>query len=231
LSVRLVLSSSAVFSKSPSTSVSPPEVLSEAQRDRRESEIDRLRDKHPDGTDEDLSRRVGSFHPHLGWICCISAVRGGPEEIGEPKSWTAASREEESRLLDQFWADVHVIGRHHDKNGKQLRWVTFNGKQFDVPFLTARTVASGLAPTRKDITNTYPYDHEPHADLMGPWPSSSYSLEGLCSFLGAETPKGEVDGSMVAKMTRERGLEEVAEYCEGDAVATLRCAQEASVLL
>ncbi len=133
--------------------------------------------------------------------------------------------------LDQFWADVHAIGQHVEKRRGELRWVTFNGKNFDVPFLTARTVARGLAPTRKDITSTYPFDHDPHTDLMGLWPNSNYSLEDLCSFLGVESPKGEVDGSQVAELTREGEIETVARYCEGDVVATLRCAQEVSVLL
>jgi len=43
-----------------------PDDLSDPQRDRRESEIDRLRSNNPDGTDEYLSRQAGSFHPHLG---------------------------------------------------------------------------------------------------------------------------------------------------------------------
>lgn len=209
----------------------PSDTLPEAQQERLGNEVERLRDRSSEESDEALHRQAGSFHPHLGWICCISAVRGGPNKIEDPKSWTADSPEEEEALLDQFWADIHAIGRHHDRNREDLRWITFNGKDFDVPFLTARTVADGLAPTRKDIINTYPYDHEPHADLMGIWPGSDYSLEGLCSFLGVESPKDEIDGSMVAELTRDGRLDEVAEYCEGDAVATLRCAQEVAVLL
>nr|WP_272505801.1 hypothetical protein [Salinibacter ruber] len=97
--------------------------------------------------------------------------------------------------------------------------------------MTSRTVANGLAPTREDIMHTYPYSHEPHADLIGLWPNSNYSLEGLCSFLDVDLPKDEVDGSMVAELTRDGQIQEVAAYCEGDAVATLRCGQEVSVLL
>ena len=210
----------------------PSEALPDAQQERLRSEVERLRERSPEKSEEALHRQAGSFHPHLGWICCISAVRGSSSGgVEEPKSWTAASPEEEEALLDQFWADVHAIGRHHDRSREDLRWVTFNGKGFDVPFLTARTIANGLAPTRKDITHTYPYDHDPHADLMGIWQSSNYSLEGLCSFLGVDAPKDEVDGSMVAELTRDGRIGEVADYCEGDAVATLLCAQETSVLL
>jgi predicted PolB exonuclease-like 3'-5' exonuclease len=209
----------------------PTESLPDAQQERLSNEVERLRERSPDKDDEALHRQAGSFHPHLGWICCISAVRGDANDMEEPKSWMTASPDEEEELLDRFWADVHAIGRHHDRNREELQWVPFNGKNFDVPFLTARTVANGLAPTRKDITNTYPYDHDPHADLMGIWQSSNYSLEELCSFLGVDAPKDEVDGSMVAELTRDGRIGEVAEYCEGDAVATLRCAQEASVLI
>jgi hypothetical protein len=209
----------------------PPETLPDTQQERLSSEVDRLRDGSPDESEEALHRQAGSFHPHLGWICCISAVRGNTNGMEEPKSWTASSPGEEAGLLDQFWADIHAIGHHHDQNREKLQWVTFNGKNFDVPFLTARTVANGLAPTREDIVHTYPYDHDPHADLMGLWPGSNYSLEGLCSFLGVEPPKDEVDGSMVAELTRDGRIEEVATYCEGDAIATLRCAQEVSVLI
>jgi hypothetical protein len=207
------------------------ETLPSAQQERLGSEVERLREQSPGEDEEALHRQAGSFHPHLGWICCISAVRGGPDGMEEPKSWTAASPAGEEDLLDQFWADIHAIGRHHDQSGKDLQWVTFNGKDFDVPFLTSRTVANGLMPTREDITHTYPYGHEPHADLMGLWPNSNYSLEGLCSFLDVDPPKDDVDGSMVAELTRDGQIQEVAEYCEGDAVATLRCGQEVSVLL
>ncbi len=79
--------------------------------------------------------------------------------------------------------------------------------------LTARTVAAELAPTREDITNTYPFSHEPHADLMGLWSGSNYSLGDLCSFLGLESPKADVDGSQVAELTREGEIEIVVRYC------------------
>jgi hypothetical protein len=76
-----------------------------------------------------------------------------------------------------------------------LRWVTFNGKRFDAPLLTAGTAAAGLTPTRTDLIKTYPFRHSSHADLMTLWQEPNYSLEGLSNFSGADRKEPPADGS------------------------------------
>jgi hypothetical protein len=186
-------------------------------------EIAHKLDRNPEMDEADASRLVRSVHPFLGWICCISAVSGSLQSNtldggpNEPVSWTAASMDKEAALLESFWQAVARFP-------KGTRWATFNGKRFDVPFVEARSAAHGIAPTRQDLRNTYPYGHTPHADLAWLWPQH-YSLEGLCGLLDVPSPKSGVDGSGVADLVASGRIGEVAAYCERDVVATFRCTQ------
>lgn len=201
----------------------PVDSFSEAQRARFDERLAKRRAKRPDEDEDAAARLVRSLHPLLGWVCCISAVRGpvdGP--ANRPKSWTAASPEEESELLDRFWDDIQHISR----NAPAIRWVTFNGKGFDVPFVEARSLHHGITPVNNSLLDTYPYNDAPHLDLMGLWPMPM-SLSQLCELLGVDSPKDEGDGSGVADLVAAGDINKVARYCEKDVEAVYACAQKA----
>lgn len=193
------------------------DAFTDAQQHRYDWELRIRSNRRPDEPRSEASRRVRSFHPFLGWICCISAVSGtvdgGPNE---PCTWTAATPDTESVLLARYWEAVTGFG--------SVRWVTFRGKAFDVPFLTARTIHHGLRPTRSDLIDTYPYRHSPHADLSGLWPQV-YSLNDLCAHVGVDSPKQEMDGSQVAAAVEDGRINEVAEYGRKEVLATFQCLQ------
>lgn len=194
----------------------PLDSLSEMQRKRYERELKYKLNQKPDMDEGEASRLVRSVHPFLGWICCISAVsgtlEGGPNK---PVSWMAEDPDEEGALLERFWEAVASFP-------PDTVWTTFNGKRFDVPFVEARSVRHGLMPSRRDLLDTYPYKHRPHADLARLWPVH-YALGGLCSLLGVPSPKGAIDGSQVARCVDEGRIDAVARYCEEDVVATFAC--------
>ena len=199
----------------------PIERMTEAQRARFQKELKRQLARTPDMSEDTAGKLVRSVHPMLGWICCISAVRGTEEDHGQPRTWTADTIEDESSMLMQFWNDV--------KPFKGITWVTFNGKRFDVPFLLARSVHYRLTPTRNDLLQTYPYRHHPHLDLMTVWPQS-YSLNDLCDHLCVPSPKSDMDGSHVADAVSMGRIDDVATYCAADVTATLACVQAMPIL-
>jgi 3'-5' exonuclease len=195
----------------------PEEKFSGAQRHRLEQEMERHARLRPELGEAELSRMARSLHPHLGWICCISAVSGrldgGPNT---PKSWTAPDPAAERLLLRGFWGG---IGRF--PHGSTI-WVTFNGKRFDVPFLMTRSAHHHIEPSRRDILSRNPYRNRPHIDLACIWPQPC-SLEGMCDILGIATPKSSMDGSAVADAVMSGLVDAVARYCEQDVLATMRC--------
>ncbi|MEM6328361.1 MAG: ribonuclease H [Bacteroidota bacterium] len=169
----------------------------------------------PEADRDDLSRKVRSLHPMLGWICCISCVRlGAGDQPAEPKSYTAHLRGHESGLLSQFWADIAKVG--------PALWVTYNGKRFDADWLRVRSAAHGIVPSRRDILDRYPFRHEPHCDLSRVFDCRS-GLDDLCDLLGVTSPKGEMHGGIVAEAVAGGRIEDVAAYCEADVRATLEC--------
>ena len=202
----------------------PLEDFSPIQKERYEKELKREEERNPDQPEEESSKRVRSFHPYLGWVCCVSVVRGKLSSgLGEPMSWTATSPENENYLLMEFWEAVDAVT--NELNGLNHKWVwtTFNGKDFDVPFLTARSAHHGISPTSSKLLDSYPYGHNPHADLQTIWPSSNYGLDDMCAHLGVESPKEAIDGSEVAQAVSDGRMDEVKAYCERDAIATYRC--------
>lgn len=202
----------------------PLAMLTGVQRERYEEEMRRSAGRKPDLDATERCRLVRSVHPLLGWICCISAVSGTLSgQVNDPVSWTAKNEDEEAELIHAFWTAVAGFS-------KGVTWVTFNGKRFDVPFLLARSARWSVAPTRRDLTDTYPYNDRPHTDLSNLWPVS-YSLADLCEHLYVDSPKAGFDGSEVAAAVESGRIEEVREYCERDVVATLKCLQATRAIL
>jgi hypothetical protein len=202
----------------------PLSALSSEQRSRYRAELKYRMGRDEELSEDDASRLVRSLHPFLGWICCIAVAFFDGDGHILTKSRVAATPEDEYDLLQAFWTNVASYP-------SRAQWVTFNGKRFDVPFTQARSIMHGLAPSRTDITDTYPFNHRPHADLLTVWPSLHYRLEELCAHLGVTPSKSDMSGAGVADAVAAGRIDEVATYCEADARATLECWQAAQALI
>jgi 3'-5' exonuclease len=180
--------------------------------------VKREMERDPSLTEEEASRKVRSLSPFLGWVCCIAAVSGALSGGHRaPRNWSCSELDGEGDLLRRFWSDVAAVPT-------SVVWVTFNGKRFDAPYLLARSLRHGIAPTQRQLLDRYPYRLRPHADLAWVWPRQC-SLDGLCDHLGVASSKGTMMGADVAGAVARGGIVEVAQYCEADTVATLECLQ------
>ena len=101
--------------------------------------------------------------------------------------------------------------------------ITFNGRGFDVPFLVGRSLVHGI-PARVDLLSNR-FSLRPHLDLYqafnnGGRSRGPASLDVMCWALGIESPKGQMDGSMVAPAYERGDIEKIAEYNVHDVRAT-----------
>ena len=129
---------------------------------------------------------------------------------------------DEVELLTQFWA----VARHYDKV------VTFNGRQFDVPFLYLRSAQLDVPITRKNWLG-YRFATEPHCDLAEQLTfynvsgrsgaARRFNLDFYCRIFGVDSPKSHgVTGMDVNQLMEEERYGEIAEYCLRDVFATVK---------
>ncbi|MGA7614928.1 MAG: ribonuclease H-like domain-containing protein [Thermoanaerobaculia bacterium] len=123
----------------------------------------------------------------------------------------------EKAILEKFWEFL----------GEDDRVVTFNGRQFDGPFLMIRSAIHGVRPKRDLIG--YRYSFHPNCDLRdalnfkGTVNSRQFrfNLDLACKSFGIDSSKSEgMDGRMVETMYRAGRYREIAEYCLEDVRAT-----------
>lgn len=199
----------------------PLDDLSPAQQERFAHRVQQEGRRDADAPAPALAERVRSTDPALLWICCIGVVSvDDPGRPRPPRTYTAAHPGEEAAMLRTFWADVaRLAGRYPHQ-----RWITFNGKDFDVPRLLLRSAVHGLAPTPCGLLNVHPYRHRPHCDLMRLLGGARLSLDALCAVLGVSSSKqGALRAEGVADAVAGGALSDVATYCAADVVATLAC--------
>ena len=117
----------------------------------------------------------------------------------------------EADLLRAFWALA----------SKADCVVSYNGRGFDIPFVVARSLIHEI-PARVDLVSGK-WSLRPHLDLFelvtqrGRGPSK---LDVVCWALGIESPKGVMDGSMVAPAYAAGEIVKIAEYNAHDVRAT-----------
>lgn len=192
--------------------------------------------------DAEETRRAGGLSPFRGKViaigviniedgrsCALYEVPGQTELTVEKAGQRTYISGTEKQILQKFW----------DFFEGDARFITFNGRQFDGPFLMIRSAVNGLVPKR-DLVG-YRYGFHPNCDLrealnfFGTTNSRQFkfNLDLACKLFGVETSKGEgLDGRSVETWYRAGRHREIADYCLDDVRATAELYEKiASTLL
>ncbi len=119
----------------------------------------------------------------------------------------------EAEFLAEFWKAMRRF----------QRFVTFNGRGFDGPYLMLRSAVLGIPATRNLVG--YRYALKPHTDLLEAitffGASRKWNLDFACKAFGVESPKEQgMDGFSVGPYYRSGRIREIAAYCRRDVEAT-----------
>jgi hypothetical protein len=180
--------------------------------------------------DAEETRRAGGLSPFRGKIiaigviniddgrsCAMYEVPGQPELRIERAGARTYMSGTERQLLEKFW-------EFFDSDS---RFISFNGRQFDGPFLMIRSAINGVMPKR-DLVG-YRYGFHPNCDLREALNffgtvnarQFKFNLDLACKVFGVETSKGEgLDGRSVETWYRAGRHREIADYCLDDVRAT-----------
>lgn len=91
---------------------------------------------------------------------------------------------------------------------------------FDIPFLSQRMMVNGLPPLFEHGTKPWDTGAYDTSLMFACGNRDFYSLENLCLAFGVKSPKGEIDGSMVAQAYRDGRHDQIIDYCADDVRAT-----------
>lgn len=180
--------------------------------------------------DAEETRRAGGLSPFRGKIvaigviniedgrsCALYEVPGQTEIAIEKAGMRTYISGSEKQILEKFWT-------FFDSNS---RFISFNGRQFDGPFLMIRSAIHGVVPKR-DLVG-YRYGFHPNCDLrevlnfFGTTNSRQFkfNLDLACKTFGVPTSKSEgIDGRSVGTWYRAGRHREIADYCLEDVRAT-----------
>ncbi len=127
----------------------------------------------------------------------------------------------ERKMLEDFWGTLSKY--------KDTRLISFNGRNFDAPFLMLRSASLGIRPSRNLMDGTK-FNYPLHTDLIDElcfyMPTQSgatrrYNFDFYTRAFGIESPKSAgVDGSKVADYYKDGRISEISEYCLRDVKAT-----------
>ena len=140
-------------------------------------------------------------------------------EGSETEEWTSESKDiqykgtSETEMLKSFWRIAE----------KTDQFISFNGRNFDIPFLMMRSAMNKIKPTKNLMTNRYDISH--HVDLLEQFTfygiTKKFNLDFYCHAFGIESPKSKGISGMEVKTLYEAGrIKDIAVYCGQDVLAT-----------
>jgi hypothetical protein len=166
---------------------------------------------------------IGVINVDDGRSCALFEVPGQTEVVTRRDGMRTFISGTEALILKEFWKFL----------GEKDRFISFNGRQFDGPFLMIRSAINGITPKR-DLVG-YRYSFHPNCDLreaLNFWGSINsrqyrFNLDLACKSFGIQSSKSEgMDGRAVEALYREGRYEEIATYCLEDVRATAELYQK-----
>lgn len=119
----------------------------------------------------------------------------------------------ETEMLEAFWSYIK----------KAEKIISFNGRQFDLPFLMLRSAVLKIKPSKNFLKNRF--EHKDHIDLLDKFTFSGlirkFNLDFYCRTFGIESPKSHgITGMEVKELFNSGHVKEIAVYCADDVRAT-----------
>jgi predicted PolB exonuclease-like 3'-5' exonuclease len=129
-------------------------------------------------------------------------------------------QQNEGELLQAFKYDVQAFVR----SIPSAKLCAHYGKGFDYPFLAKRMLINRIViPAILDTAGLKPWEIA-NLDTHEVWKMggmNSAGLPAICMAFGLDTPKDDLNGSLVAKAFHDGQLQRIADYCEKDVFALL----------
>jgi len=160
---------------------------------------------------------IGVVNAETGKSCAMYEVPGQTEVLTRKDGNRTLISGSEKQILEKFW----------DYLDRGDRFISFNGRQFDGPFLMIRSAIHGIRPKRDLVGNRYRF--HPNCDLrevlnfngtVNPR-QMRFNLDLACKSFGIVSSKADgVDGRSVETMYRAGRHEDIAVYCLDDVRAT-----------
>jgi DNA polymerase elongation subunit (family B) len=172
-------------------------------------------------TDDEKAESVydrAGIYAEFGKIICISAgiISGSDPRCFRLKSFYG---DNEKEILSDFTGMLSKFSKH-----RESLLCAHNGKEFDYPFIARRMIINNMViPQVLNNAGKKPWEVK-LLDTLDLWKFGDYkhytSLDLLTTILGIQTPKDDIDGSLVAGLFwKEHEVKRIARYCEKDVLA------------
>lgn len=216
------------------TSALPLETFDDVQQEYLFRDAEKIQDPVQQANRRCELRQLFNLWPLTARVVCIAMLNADTgrgqvlyiaEDCGDEAAADASPVEfvpclDEAELLTAFWDVV----RHYETV------ITFNGRNFDVPFLYLRSALLNVPITRKDWLG-YRFQTEHHCDLADQLcfygsgrdgANRRFNLDFYCKAFGIKSPKSQgVTGLDVNRLMDEKQYRTIAEYCLRDVEATV----------
>lgn len=130
---------------------------------------------------------------------------------------------EDEGIRYETGSEEEIIGRFWETIRSYDRFVTFNGRGFDCPFLMVRSAVHKIKPKRDLMPNRYGDAHLDLFDQLTFFGAArrKFSLDMWCRTFGIKSPKEDGITGYDVKGLYDSGRHlEIAKYCAGDLRAT-----------
>jgi DNA polymerase elongation subunit (family B) len=153
-----------------------------------------------------IKKKIGrDFHPFFSKMIAVGLQDEGDSPI-------LIAGDNEGDILTELWEELDRI--------QPNLIVTFNGMEFDVPFLSLRSISNGKKPTFRIATDKWKMETSNHFDCMHALSMkgsfSWVSLEMACRLLGIEIPNDRVKATRLEELYKAKDWEAIRKRTSQD---------------
>ena len=150
----------------------------------------------------------------------INTETGTSEQITSQNDNIVYRAGDEKYIINEFWKLL--------KNKNYDYYVTFNGREFDCPFLMLRSAILNIKPLINIMKGSEYNFNSYHIDLIkeltfykhGQGAKRKFNLDFYCKQFNIKSPKSEgVSGDKVSELYKNKEFQKIADYCIGDVIA------------